>query len=128
MDKISVLILLAILAVGCDGQGYEDEFERLLPGCDLASEELQPSCNGTTLLWEGRDEDSSKVVFNGCIAEDCADRDCNRPSRCVIGMVRDKDGGDGTTWSVWAVSVEGREDIRPRSFEEWEREEEPLGQ
>lgn len=34
--------------------------------------------------------------------------------------LRDKDGGEGRTWSVWVVMVEELENIRPRPFEEWE--------
>jgi hypothetical protein len=128
MDKTSVVILVAILAVGCDQQGYEDQFERMIPGCEFASEEQQASCLGVTLLWEGRDRDSAMVVRDGCQALDCPEGDCNKRGGCSLGMVRDKDGGEGRTWSVWAVNLKELEDIRPRPFEEWEQLQKTLRQ
>jgi len=125
MTRLSVVpLVVAALALGCDQQGYEDQFEdqRRIPGCQLAPEELQASCVGATLLWEGRDQDSARVIADGCLAKDCPNGDCgDRPGRCTLGVVRDKDGGEGRTWSVWVVMVKDLENIRPRPFEEWER-------
>jgi hypothetical protein len=92
----------------------------IAPGCRLAAH-LRDSCIRLTVLYRGRDRDSSSAAMQACIADACSNGEhCPEASRCLGGSARDREG-EGRTYRVYYIETRNGEQVKLRCEAETRR-------